>query len=93
MDIAFGVAEGAADEHGCSVSDVASDDGLWKLGLIEMGESSVDGVAEVNTGIDEGAVEIEDDETRDRRGKHLLTITEATVVSSGPTSRRQGCLI
>ena len=31
-------------------------------GLAEVGEGGVDGVAEVDAGVDEGAVEIEDDE-------------------------------
>ena len=62
VDVAFGVAEGAADEHGGAVADVAGDDGVGELRLAEVGEHGVDGVAEVDAGVDEGAVEIEDEE-------------------------------
>ena len=64
VDVAFGVAEGAADEHGGAVADVAGDDGFGELGLAEVGEGRVDGVAEVDAGVDEGAVEVEDEEAR-----------------------------
>jgi len=62
VDVAFGVAEGSADEQGSAVADVARDDGLGECGLSEVDEGGVDGVAEVDAGIDEGAVEIEDEE-------------------------------
>ena len=69
MDVAFGVAEGPADEQGGAVADVAGDDGFGKCGLAEVLEGGVDGVAEVDAGVDEGAVEIEDEEARrDRHG-------------------------
>ena len=56
VDVAFGVAEGSADEEGGSVADVAGDDGFGELGFAEVGEGGVDGVAEVDAGVDEGAV-------------------------------------
>ncbi len=64
VDVALGVAESAADEHGGSVADVSGDNGLGELGLVEVREHGVDGVAEVDAGVDEGAVEVESDETR-----------------------------
>ena len=62
VEVAFGIAEGAADEHGDTVADVAGDDGLGEFGLAEVSECGVDGVAEVDAGVDEGAVEVEDEE-------------------------------
>jgi len=56
VDVALGVAEGSADEEGGSVADVAGDDGFGELGFAEVGEGGVDGVAEVDAGVDEGAV-------------------------------------
>jgi hypothetical protein len=49
MDVAFGIAEGSADEERGAVADVAGDDGFGKLGLAKVGESGVDGVAEIDT--------------------------------------------
>jgi carbonic anhydrase len=80
VDVAFGIAEGAADEHGGSVADVAGDDGVGKRRLVEVCESGVDGVAEIDAGVDEGAVEIEDDEPGARG--HFLTIIDGAGVSS-----------
>ena len=56
VDVAGGVAEGSADEHGDAVADVAGDDGFGEGGSAEVGEGGVDGVAEVDAGVDEGAV-------------------------------------
>ena len=64
VEIAGGVAEGAADEHGGSVAEVAGDNGGRELGLAEVAEHGVDGVGEIDAGVDEGAVEIEDEEAR-----------------------------
>jgi len=52
VDVAFGVAEGSADEERGSVADVAGDDGFGELRLAEVGEGGVDGVAEVGAGVD-----------------------------------------
>ena len=75
VGVAFGVAEGAADEHGGAVADVAGNDGVGQRGLAEVCERSVDGVAEVDAGVDEGAVEIEDEEARgaERHGSSFAT--------------------
>lgn len=62
VDVAFGIAEGPADEKGGTVADVAGNDGFGELGLAEVGEGGVDGVAEIDAGVDEGTVEIEDEE-------------------------------
>jgi hypothetical protein len=62
VDVALGIAEGPADEERGSVADVAGDDGLGELRLAEVGAGGVDGVAEVDAGVDERAVEIEDEE-------------------------------
>ena len=51
-----GVAEGAANEHGGAVADVAGDEGVGQGRLADVGEGSVYGVAEVQRGIDERAV-------------------------------------
>ena len=50
------VAEGAADEHGGAVADVAGDEGIGQGRLADVGERCVYGVAEVEGGIDERAV-------------------------------------
>jgi hypothetical protein len=60
--VAFGVADGAADQHGDTIADVAGDDSFGKRGLAKVREGGVDGVAEVDARVDESAVEIEDDE-------------------------------
>ena len=44
VEIAGGVAKGAADEHGCAVAEMAGDDGRRELGLAEVAEHGVDGV-------------------------------------------------
>jgi hypothetical protein len=54
--------EGAADEHGSAVSDEAGDDGEVEGRAAHVLEGGVDAVGEVAGGVDEGAVEIEDDE-------------------------------
>jgi hypothetical protein len=59
---AVGVAEGATDEHGGSVADVAGDDGVGEGGAVKVGQGGVDGVAEVLAGVDEGSIEVEDEE-------------------------------
>lgn len=69
MNVPFGVAESAANEQGSAVADIAGDDGLREFRLAEVGEGGIDGVAKVDAGVNEGAVEIEDDEAwwRDER--------------------------
>ena len=62
MEVAFGVAEGTADEERGSVADVTGDDGFGEFGFAEVGEGGVDGVAKVGPGVDESAVEVEDQE-------------------------------
>ena len=60
--LARSIAEGTADKERGSVADVAGDDGHGKLRLAEVFEGGVDGVAEVGAGVDEGTVEVEDEE-------------------------------
>ena len=55
-----GVAEGAADEHGGAVADVAGDQRVGEGGLAYVLEGSVYGVAEVERGVDERAIKIKD---------------------------------
>ena len=74
MDVAGGVAKGSADEHGDAVAYVAGDDGFGERGLAEVGEGGVDGVAEVDAGVDEGSVEIEDDEVGDGIERHIAMV-------------------
>ena len=62
MSVAFGIAKGSADEDGGAVADVAGDYSYGELGFAEVGQSGIDGVAEIHTGVDEGAVEVEDEE-------------------------------
>ena len=81
VDVAFGVAEGSADEEGGSVADVAGDDGFGELGFAEVGEGGVDGVAEVDAGVDEGAVEIEDEEAWGWSGGHCLRVIDSAGIS------------
>jgi len=80
-DVTFGVADGAADEHGGSVADVTGDDGLGESGLAEVGEGGVDGVAEIDAGVDEGAVEIEDDEAGRGEGHASRVIDKKTAAA------------
>ena len=42
VDIAFGVAEGTTDEHGCTIPDVAGDDVIGERRLAQVGEHAVD---------------------------------------------------
>ena len=55
-----GIAEGAADEHGGAVADVAGDEGIGQGRLADVDEGGVYGVAEVERGVDQRAVKIED---------------------------------
>ena len=41
-----------------------------------MGSGGINGVAEINTRVDEGAVEIEDDETGSRRVRHCIRVID-----------------
>ena len=80
--VSFGIAEGTADEHRCSIADVAGDDRFRQDRLIEVGQGGVDGVAKIDAGVDKGAVKIEDDEAWCGKGRHLLTIIDGRAVSS-----------
>ena len=80
VGVAFGVAEGAADEKRGAVADVAGDDGFGEFGFAVVGEGGVDGVAEIDAGVDEGAVEIEDEEPGPRDKRHLLRVIDSTGV-------------
>ena len=82
VEIAGGIAEGAADEHGGAVAEVAGDDSRREFGLAEVAEHGVDGVGEINARVDEGAVEIEDEEAGRRCG-HSLSVIDARVWEEG----------
>ncbi len=58
-----GVGERAADERGGSVADVGGDGFRVEFGFAEVLESRVDGVGEIDLGVDEGSIEVEDEET------------------------------
>ena len=47
------------DQDGRAVADVAGDDFFGQFGAIEFAEGGVDGMDQVELGIDEGAVQIE----------------------------------
>ena len=81
MDVSLGIAEGAADEHGGSVADVTTDDGLGELGFSQVNEHGIDGVAEINSGVDKGAIEIEDDQTGSRESHEMSLMEEGTAGS------------
>ena len=66
MKVAFGIAEGAAKEHGGAVADIGADEGRGEGWTVKVGEGGVDGVGEILFGVDESAIEIEDDES----GRH-----------------------
>ena len=92
VDVAVGVAEGAADEHGDAVADVAGDDGVGELGLAEVGEGGVDGVAEVDAGVDEGAVEVEDEEAGDGVEGHTAMVAVGSRADDfGKVTRLRHC--
>ncbi len=55
-----GIAKSAADEHGSSVTDVTGDQGVGQGRLAYVDEGGVYGVAEVERGVDERTVKIED---------------------------------
>jgi hypothetical protein len=63
----FGVSEGSADKHGRTISNVGGDDFVREFGAMEVTKHGVNGVDEIKSGVDQGAVEIEDDEL-DRAG-------------------------
>ena len=48
VEVALGVAKGAADEDGGTVSDVAGDDGFGEFRFAEVREGGIDGVAKVD---------------------------------------------
>ena len=77
MDVAFGIAEGPTDEERGPVADVAGDDGFGKLRLAEVGQGGVDGVAEVGAGVDERAVEVEDEEAGRWRERHWFRVIDS----------------
>jgi carbonic anhydrase len=81
VDVAFGVAEGSADEEGGSVADVAGDDGFGELRFAEVREGGVDGVAEVDAGVDESAVKVEDEETGRWFEGHSVRVIDSAGVS------------
>jgi hypothetical protein len=54
--------QGTAHEHGGSVAYEAGDDVVVEVGAAHVLERGVDGVAEVTGGIDERAIQVEDDE-------------------------------
>ena len=60
VDVAFGIAKGSADEERGAVTDVAGDYSFGEFWFAEVGEGCVDGVAEIDTGVDESAVEVKD---------------------------------
>ena len=70
VNVAFGIAERTADEHGGTVAEVTRDDLLWQQGFAEVGEHGVDGVGEISARVDEGAVEVEDEELERWCGCH-----------------------
>ena len=63
-DVVFGGfgAEGAAHEDGRAVADVRGDDGGIQSVQVHEAAGGVDGGGEIGLGVDEGAVEIEDNE-------------------------------
>jgi hypothetical protein len=77
VGVAFGVADGAANKHGDTVSDIAGDHGMRESRFAEVGEGGINGVTEIDTRVDEGAVEIEDEETGGWRVRHCLRVIDA----------------
>jgi hypothetical protein len=55
-----GIAERAPDEHGSAVSDIAGDEGIGQGWFADVSECGIYRVAEVERGIDERTVEVED---------------------------------
>jgi hypothetical protein len=60
--------QGTADEHGCAVAHVGVDALVLERGLAHVGTSGVDGVRQIQFRIDQGAVEIEDQQVHRLRG-------------------------
>ncbi len=66
-----GIAECATNEHGCAIADVAGNQRVGKGWFADVREGSVYGVAEVERGVDERAIEIKDQKAR-WNTKHTL---------------------
>jgi carbonic anhydrase len=81
VDVSLGVTEGAANEQGGAVADVAGDDGFGEFGFAEVGEGGVDGVAEIDAGVDQGAVEVEDEELGSWCKRHSLRVIDSAGIS------------
>lgn len=74
VNVTLGIAEGTADKHGGSVAEVAGDHGFGEKWFIEVGEHGVDGVGEIDSGVDEGTVKVEDEETKGREMRHVAML-------------------
>ena len=72
--------EGAPHQHGSSISDVGSHYFIGQLGTAKMPEHGVHRVNQVEPGIDQGAIEVEDQQL-DRMGIELAV--EFDHLSSG----------
>ena len=81
VNVALGVAEGAADEERGSVADVAGDDGFGEFRFAEAVKGGVDGVAEVDAGVDERAVEVKDEKAGRWDERHYLRVIDSRGVS------------
>ena len=103
----MGVAEGAADEHGGAVADVAGDERVGQGRLADVGEGGVDGVAEVEGGIDERAIKIKDQQAGRHtnhgasvaaplctfEGERLLVVIDGYVARTGADFERSAAAV
>src|SRR5579872_4002555 len=75
--LVLGIAERTAYEHGSAVADVGSDHVAWEFGALHEPQHRVDGMNEVKARVDQGAIEIEDQEL-DRCGVEVPSKADHT---------------
>ena len=56
------VSQRTAHQRGCTVADVGGDGRVFQAWLAEVGKHGVDGVGEIDARVDQGSVEVEDEE-------------------------------
>src|SRR5438270_8508995 len=58
------VTQSATDQSGCAIADISGDDLYRQLVAAVLAKHSVDGICQVNAGIEQGAVQVEDEQAK-----------------------------
>jgi hypothetical protein len=58
----FGIAEGAANEHGGAIANVGGDDFVGQFGALKVAKGGIHGMNEVEAGIYQSSIQVEYDE-------------------------------